>query len=67
MTITIQSGWWIVPLLVTIVAFAWFFWADNDNVSSGRDYGAGALISLFLFCLALIVSLAAWLVWALAA
>lgn len=56
MTITI--GWWLVPLIITLIAFGWCF---------ARDSGGGyANIGGFMdFVAALIVSLVAWLAWSL--
>ena len=54
MTITI--GYWIIPLVVTAAAF--IIASRNDP----RDtYGVGGAVNV---ALALIVSLVAWLIWA---
>lgn len=62
MTIRIVADWWLLPLFVTVVAFGWAAWADRDN--SPGDYGAGAILSLVIYGAATIVSLLAWLIWA---
>ena len=58
MTITI--GWWALPLVFTLSAFAWAL----SRETTGSDLGA-AIDSGFGFVVALIVSLVAWLVYAL--
>lgn len=59
MTITI--GWWLLPLSITLASFAW---AILTPARKGGDYSVD-LFPLFRFAAAVIVSLAAWLVWAL--
>lgn len=61
----ITVGWWAVPAFITIAAV--FIAVREAPVSSGRDYGAGAFIGLAMMMAALIVSLIAWLIWALVA
>lgn len=52
MTITIS--WWLVPFLITAIAFVWAFIQGSDDFTV-----------LLVFPAAATVSLAAWLVWAL--
>jgi len=62
MDVTISFGWWLAPLAVTILAFGYAIW---DGPSSARPSYADAVIALIEYGAALIVSLIAWLVWAL--
>lgn len=65
MNISIEISWWIIPALVTLVAHAWACLASSDG-DGGSTYAAigTALITLLRLGAALIISLAAWLVWA---
>lgn len=62
---TLVISWWAIPLLITIVAFI----VANVALSptSGGDYGAigDALEFVFFNGVAFIVSLIAWLIYAL--
>lgn len=58
MTITI--GLWAVPLAITIAAFGWVFLAGSR---SPQTPGTAIVWMFFLLC-AGIVSLLAWLAWA---
>lgn len=60
MTITI--GYWIIPLLITIISFILALWPQSN---SGNDYGASGVISLLFLSGAVILSLVSWLIWAL--
>jgi hypothetical protein len=62
MSFALTLGSWIVPLLVTIAAAAWAVWVTKDNEPGA--YGAGAILDLFAWAGALILSLIAWLIWA---
>lgn len=68
MTFTITFGWWLAPLSVTAFAFSLAAFMCRDDERHG-DYSAiaGAFVSLVIYGAASIVSLIAWLVWALAA
>ena len=60
MTITITYGYWMIPLVITIFAFAAHLrvcWNEEPG------YG-GAIVGMFTFMTATVVSLFAWLVWA---
>lgn len=64
MTITIEFGWWVIPAVITAIAF---LLAHIVGRSDGPDtFGAGAFISLMFHALAACVSLVAWLIWSLA-
>lgn len=66
MTFTIHFGWWLLPAIFTLSAFTWAFWVDRDNRPSG-DYSAigSSMATAMVHGIALVVSLAAWLVWSL--
>ena len=59
MTITI--GWWALPALITVIAFGWAFTREGENTSYFPD-----VTPLLCGAVALFVSMAAWLVYALA-
>lgn len=65
MTITVSSGWWLAPFMVTLASFGWAMFINRDN-QPGGDYAAlgGAMVTLFIYGIATIVSLIAWLIWA---
>lgn len=65
MTISLSLGWWLAPLAVTIIAFAWHFllWANQPPPSGYGAIGDG-IAATASFLLALVVSLVAWLIWA---
>lgn len=60
MNITISLGWWLLPLSVTCLAF---FFASYWTEPNQRGLGA-SLDALVFNALALIISLIAWLIWA---
>lgn len=68
MTVSITLGWWLAPLAVTLLSFG-LAWGKCVLVpdSGGGYFPMGALMAVFLFPLAAVVSLAAWLAWALLA
>lgn len=58
MTINISFGWWLVPLAITLLSILWAVWVlDEEARQMGGIFYSGAI--------AIIVSLVAWLVWAL--
>lgn len=65
MSFTIELGWWLAPLAVTLVGVAIAKWIDTPD---GNAYGYAAigagLVSGFVWMIWLIVTLASWLVWA---
>ncbi len=61
LTFTISAGWWLLPLAVTIAAFGCA--AVVARPSSSPGYGDG-IIAFMAYELALIVSLVAWVIWA---
>lgn len=66
MTFTIAFGWWLAPLLITLGSYGYSVWRLISNRSPG-DYGhiGQALALLVMLCASTIVSLVAWLAWAL--
>ena len=57
MTITI--GWWATPAIFTVVSLVWAFLPSRE-----QGYGAD-VVGIVQFLASIIVSLVAWLVWAL--
>ncbi|GAA4169179.1 hypothetical protein [Shinella granuli] len=65
MTFTVDFGWWLVPAVITLLSFGIAAFMSRDM---GDDrFGAGAVIMFGFYLMASVASLAAWLVWALAA
>lgn len=65
MTLTISLGWWLVPAVVTIIAFGVAYRTFASDLDRG-GFMAG-LVGCFALPIAGCVSLAAWLLWALLA
>lgn len=65
MTFTIEWGWWLAPLAVTVATFA-IVMRMNRGWRYGGDYSFGGIFAAFN-CAAfwIVPSLAAWLAWAL--
>jgi len=61
MTFTIAFGWWILPLTITIGSFV-LATLCSRSISRVDFYG---IVALVYNTLAIIVSLIAWLIWAL--
>jgi hypothetical protein len=60
--VTFTIGWWGIPAAVTVMSFGWVIIAGiREPHSSG--YGAG-IVGMFFSAAAAIVSLSAWLAWA---
>lgn len=67
MTFTISFGWWLLPLAVTIIAFSICWWVEGYDRRRGyysRSPMEG-IVSLVVWSPGIIVSLIAWLIWAL--
>ena len=58
MTITLSLGWWVLPLAITLVAVPLSMW------NLGRYDKKWDILAPFGFLLSVIVSLTAWLIWA---
>lgn len=64
MSITI--GWWGIPLAITIISFVWAeLKVRNEPRGGGYDFGRG-ITALMSGGAAVVVSLVAWLIYALA-
>lgn len=67
---TITLGWWLLPLTITLGSIGWVLarihWKDKPGVYGGLGGVADGIIDLLTVAGALIVSLIAWLIWALA-
>lgn len=63
---TIGFGWWLIPLAITLCSYGRAFWVMSDE-KGGGDYAAigDALVAVVCLSMATIISLIAWLVWAL--
>ena len=61
--LTIRFGWWLIPAAITVIAFVW---ASIETPRSGCNGIGDAVVAAFLFGTAIIASLVAWLIWALA-
>jgi hypothetical protein len=66
MTFEITFGWWLAPLTITLMTFVWHWWMHKDEIDPGSVYGVigrglGEALTLLV---AAVVSLLAWLIWA---
>ena len=65
MEITIGFGWWLIPAVITLLSLGTSAFMSRDL---GDDrFGAGAVIAFGFYLMAAVVSLLAWLIWALLA
>ena len=62
--VTLTIGWWLAPLAGTLTAFAsaWWLTRPTPRSSYGDDIAA-----MMIYGFAAILSLSAWLVWAMIA
>jgi hypothetical protein len=68
MTFSVGFGWWLLPTMVTVVAFTIAVFMSRSDGSHGEFAAIGnAFVALVIYGMALIASLLAWLIWALAA
>lgn len=72
MTISISLGWWLLPAIITVASYASALFLSARSASQiprGVDYNFGAawdaMIMGILLLIATVVSMAAWLLWAL--
>lgn len=64
---TFHLGTWIVPAIITIIIMGFAHWeARRHNGPPGPGQAVEAAIGLIAYLVGGILSLAAWLVWALA-
>ena len=54
MEITIKA--WVLPLIITLIAFAYFYFKKTPD----HDYGFGALFNLFI---TIVITLVSWLIY----
>jgi uncharacterized membrane protein YhdT len=68
MNFTIELGWWLLPLVIAVLSFlvARYFYRDMTlgNTSTGLGGAFDAAIWLICYGGATIVSLVAWLIYA---
>ncbi len=62
---TIKLGWWVLPIVITLVAFIVAKLLSPTTDYSHRFAGEFEYEHLILFLAALTVSLISWLIWAL--
>lgn len=61
MSFSITIGWWILPTLATIAAYAWHSWMHwGEDRGSGYGSVGSAIGEAFTFLIFIVVSLAAW-------
>lgn len=65
MEYTISLGWWLAPMIITLIALGWAFAKGDHGAASGYGAIGQGFINAMLFGFAMIVSLVAWLLWAL--
>lgn len=63
MDISITLGWWALPLAITLVSLSWAVFTPAKPMRG--DYSFPDPMPAIRFAGALILSLAAWLIWAL--
>ena len=63
MDITITLGWWVLPLAITLASLLWAFLTPAKPMRG--DYSFPDVMPAIRFAGALILSLVAWLIWAL--
>lgn len=67
MTISIELGWWLVPAFVTLIALLVAAWRSDRSYTHGLGAVGQAMANAFIYLVAIVVSLVAWLIWSLAA
>jgi hypothetical protein len=65
MNMTVTFGWWVIPLAITLGTMSWAILTPGAPMRG--DYSFPDPMPAIRFAGALIVSLVAWLIWALAA
>lgn len=64
MNLTIEISWWIIPAVATLTALSWA-WLQTRKYGDGPALDiVGPVVLLLYYGLAVIVSLIAWLAWA---
>lgn len=66
MSMTIHIGWWVLPLIISLAAYAVAWWRIPASQPGGYfpDFGP-AIVGFVNLSLASIVTLSVWLTWAL--
>ncbi|ARM83969.1 hypothetical protein [Marinobacter salarius] len=64
MNLTIEISWWVIPALVTLMAFAWAYKQVGLPKSEGHAAALEMVVCLLFYGMAAIASLASWLAWA---
>ncbi|MCW1844164.1 hypothetical protein [Prosthecomicrobium hirschii] len=70
MTISISFGWWLLPLAVTIgLHLGWRLFGVREQPRRGSMFPdlVGGMVEVGGYLLAALLSIIAWLVWAIAA
>lgn len=65
MAVTIEPGLWMIPALITVASIIWYRWATRDIGPGAGAFGGNGVARAFMLMPAVIVDLAAWLIWAL--
>jgi len=63
-TNTVQFGWWLFPALITIISIIWAHTRCPHYISGARRFSMDGFVYLFFYGIASIISLIAWLIWA---
>lgn len=64
---TIEFGWWLIPLIITVITFGWAKrQAPPTSNGSYMPDVVSPMLGAGLMLIAAVVSLVAWLIWALA-
>lgn len=66
MSVTIEFGWWLIPTAVTLMSFGMGHWYAIEPASTPMGAALDGFLRLVFYGMALIVSLIAWLIWAVA-
>lgn len=67
MTLTLAHGWWLAPATFTVaMLLAWRLFGARMQPSRGNMFpdAGGALLELCGYLVALLLSVIAWLIWA---
>lgn len=64
---TLTLGWWALPTLLALAAFAWAIPRRSDEYPTGGMFSEMSYVVCggFRLLIALVLTLTAWLVWAL--
>lgn len=58
--ITISFGSWLIPTIITVIAYVYAIWIYDDGSSHGYLSGIG---NLFMLIPASFISMLAWMIW----